>query len=542
MLMMFESLLRQDDRAAAFRNNCMAALIILAAVTLTYWGSITGEFVVDDKVWAALPKAEDPFRKISLIFTSWGFSLTSLQVNGPPQYRPLGSLILMLFHDLFGPNPVAYHLFSLFSHYINSMLVFVLLNRLLPALPIPYRILSALAFALHPALTEAVAWITSIVELQMTTCVLLAMISYLNWKNTRRNRWILAAAVCALAGVMIKEGALAFVLLILVFDWCQERKIEWRALSVVCAGTILYFVSRLLTVGSVAGGKRLTFSATKLTGFLLAHLRYLFIPGQQPFSIDPAEEPVAGVVAILATCILLLLLFWWGYRQTEKIRGTLCFGGLWIFITLWPTYAIALVGSGYFAGRHIYLPAVGWVLILGVVLTEASFKIPYLKYVAAGGVFVMALLSARATNTWHTNVAVYQQSTKLSPNFEGSLAGFANALFEAGSRDQAMAAYKQLLERSPNSESSKSYLYRLAIICSETGRIQQSNEYLNEILRQSPDYAAAWVGLGNNSWLSGQMKVAFEYYQKALKLEPGNIEARRNSAQLAELMGNNPMR
>jgi tetratricopeptide (TPR) repeat protein len=149
----------------------------------------------------------------------------------------------------------------------------------------------------------------------------------------------------------------------------------------------------------------------------------------------------------------------------------------------------------------------------------------------------MALLAARATNSWQNNVAVYQRSTSLSPNYAGSLEGLANALFEAGFRDKAMTAYQKLLERNQNPESRKSYLYRLAIISSETGKIQQSNEYLNRILMQSPDFAAAWVGLGNNAWLSGQMQVALKHYQVALKLEPENIEASRNSAQLLELMG-----
>ena len=535
--MTIKTSLWKDAHVAAIRNNCMAVFLIFVAVMLTYWGSLTGEFVADDKVWAALPQSKDPFDEISSILTSWGFSWTSLQANGPPLFRPLGSLMLFSSHVLFGPNPLSYHLFSLGFHFINCLLVFIILGKLLPTLPITYRVLSALAFALHPALTEAIAWISSIGELQMTTCVLLAMICYLSWKNSGRNRWLFAAAAAALAGVMVKEGALAFFLLILVFDWCQDRKIQWRALSVIGAGTILYFVWRLLTVGSVAGGKQLTFSVMKLIEFFLAHLRYLFIPGQQPFSIDPVEEPLTGVIALFATIVLLLVLFWWGSHQTKKLKGTLCFGGMWIVITLWPSYAIALVGSGYFAGRHIYLPAVGWVLLLGVVFTEVSRKNQSLKYIASIGVLFMALLAARAANSWQNNVAVYQRSTSLSPNYAGSLEGLANALFEAGYRDKAMTAYQKLLERNQNPESRKGYLYRLAIICSETGKIQQSNEYLNIILMQSPDFAAAWVGLGNNAWLSGQMQVALKHYQVALKLEPANIEASRNSAQLLELMG-----
>ena len=113
----------KDAHVAAFRNSCMAALLIFVAVMLTYWGSLTGEFVVDDKVWAALPKSRASFDEILSVFTSWGFSWTSLQAKGPPLFRPLGSLMQLLSHIIFGPNPLAFHLLSLGFHFVNCLLV-----------------------------------------------------------------------------------------------------------------------------------------------------------------------------------------------------------------------------------------------------------------------------------------------------------------------------------------------------------------------------------------------------------------------------------
>jgi len=534
--------LQPNDNSRAAGNFFIAALVILVAVTLVYWGGLKGEFVVDDKVWAALPNTRGPFGNLASIFTSWGFAETALQVKGPPIYRPLGSLILMLFHGSFGPNPLAFHLLSLLSHYGNCLLVYVLLGLLVPALPLLSRLLCTLAFALHPALTEAVVWISSVGELQMTGCVLLAMICYLQWKKTGRKGWLVAAALSALAGVMIKEGALAFVLLVAVYDWCLERKVYWRALTLIGAGTLLYLLWRLLAVGSAAGGKRLSFSAGKLVTYAAAHLRYLFIPGQQPFSIAPPEAPLAGTAALLMTGLLLLLLLWWGWRQSAAVKGLLCFGGAWISITLWPAYAIGLVGAGFFAGRHIYLPAVGWVMLLGTVVAVAVRRLPALQYAVAGGVLLLAMLAAQGVKSWRYDAAVYQRSTELSPNDQTALEGLADALFVAGSTDRAMAAYGQLLQRVANPGDRRGYLYRLALMSGEKGMVAQSNEYLQEILQENPDYAAAWVGLGNNAWLTGQMETALQHYQRALQLEPGNQEAARNIGELLRRKGQNPGR
>lgn len=525
------------DKSHLLGNYGIALLVILVAVGLTYWKSVSGEFVVDDKVWAALPNTHGPFGKLTSIFTSWGFAETSLQVKGPPIYRPLGTLILMLFHGTFGPNPVAYHLFSLVSHYGNCVLVFVLLGLLLPSLSFISRLVCVLAFALHPALTEAVVWISSVGELQMTTCVLSGMICYLHWKRIGRGGWLVAAAFSALAGVMIKESALAFVLLVMAYDWCLERKVYWHAVALISVGTALYFAGRLLAIGSMAGGKRLSYSVWKLTLYGAAHLRYLFIPGQQPFSLAPPDGPVAGAAALVMTGILVLLLVWWGWRQSTQTKGILCLGGAWIVITLWPAYAIALVGAGFFAGRHIYLPAVGWTLLLGTVVATVSRTLPSLQYVLIAGVVLMAVLSSQGGGSWHTDVAVYQRSAELSPNDRGALEGLADALFAAGSTDRALAAYGKLLDRVADPRARRGYLYRLALIQGERGMIAESNKYLLDILQESPDYAAAWVGLGNNAWISGQLDSALQNYQRALQLEPGNLEAARNHAELLKKKG-----
>jgi hypothetical protein len=402
------------------------------------------------------------------------------------------------------------------------------------------RLLCALAFAVHPAVTEAVAWISSIGELQMTTCVLLAMLGYLKWRASGRNAWLVATALLALGGVMIKDGALAFVPLVLALDWCRERTVRWRALAVIGSGTVLYLLWRMLVVGSVAGGKQLNVALDRLVVFAAAHLRYLVIPGQQPFSIAPPEVPVAGMGSLALTFLLVGLIVGWGWRQRPAVQGLLLFGGVWIVITLWPAYAIALVENGFFAGRHCYLPAVGWAIILATVLAELTNRVRALPAILAGGVLLLAGFSFGAAASWRTDIAVYERSTQLSPNDEGPLAGLADALFTAGDTGRAMTAYQQLAARTPNLQARNTYRYRLAIMSSEKGEYGQSNGYLNEILRQAPDNAAAWTGLGNNAWLAGQEAMAINHYRQALKLEPGNQEAQRNLATLLNRAGQNP--
>jgi len=516
-----------DTRTGAL-SLMKTAFLIFIAVTLTFGMSVKGGFVVDDKLWAARENAGDAFSSPKTLFTSWGFTGTSLRQNGPPLYRPLGHFISNVFHYLVGPNPAAYHLFSLTTHYINSLLVFALIGALLPALPWSSRLAAALAFAVHPALTEAVAWISSINELQMTACVLSAMLCYIHWRKTERGRWLAAALLFSLAGVMIKEGALSFVIILFAYDWLRTKTIPWQAVSLVGSCFLLFLILRFLVIGSNTGGLQISFNLWRVGEFLLAHLRYLFIPGQQPFSMAPPELPLAGKASLYATAVLLLIAAWWASRQSANIKSFFVFTATWIFVALWPAYAIALIESGYFAARHIYLPAVGWALALAGIVAAMPARTLITTLCLLLGVLVMAPFSFQGVKAWRTDSAVYQRATEISPNYEGPWLGLGNALIDAKEMDRAAAIFRMLLAREPKPALRRDCLYSLALISAQTGQTPMSNQYLEELIRFEPGYAPAWVGLGNNAWLAGQFTAAIKHYRHALTLDPQNFEASQN--------------
>ena len=72
-------------------------------------------------------------------------------------WQPLTWLSLVMDYQLFGLNPGGYHLVNLFLHIINSLLLFLILNRMTHALWKSAFV--AALFALHPLHVESVAWI-----------------------------------------------------------------------------------------------------------------------------------------------------------------------------------------------------------------------------------------------------------------------------------------------------------------------------------------------------------------------------------------------
>ena len=92
----------------------------------------------------------------------------------------------MLDCQLFGLNPGGHHLTNLMLHLANTLLLFLLLNRMTSAL---YRsALVAALFALHPLHVESVAWVAERKDVLSTLFWMLTMWTYLGYVRASEAR------------------------------------------------------------------------------------------------------------------------------------------------------------------------------------------------------------------------------------------------------------------------------------------------------------------------------------------------------------------
>jgi len=133
-------------------------------------------------------------------------------------WHPITWLSHMLDVQLFGEDPGAMHLSSMWLHALNSMLVFALLRSLTGA-----RWRSAAVaglFAVHPLHVEPVAWLADRKDLVATFFWLLTALTYGHWAKNRGGaggwRWFALAHVWAALATMSKPTAvtLPFTLLL----------------------------------------------------------------------------------------------------------------------------------------------------------------------------------------------------------------------------------------------------------------------------------------------------------------------------------------
>ncbi len=208
---------------------CIAALVLAAGVFAVYTPALNFQFVLDDHRFVGDPRLQSSGH-IWEYFTNYVWA----QVPGGPSsfYRPVFVLWLRLSFLLSGMSPWGCHLLSIAKHVSVAVLLGLLIWKLLRD-----RVAALIAgtlFALHPAQTESVAWIT-VPDPLMSAAVLGTLLHYLmhvdrnstdNYSRLERSRkksrkdlrgrsagsssatWLIASMATCLAGLMAKETAI----------------------------------------------------------------------------------------------------------------------------------------------------------------------------------------------------------------------------------------------------------------------------------------------------------------------------------------------
>ena len=406
-----------------------AAIAALAAA-LAYLPSLAGAFQFDDyNVIIGDPAVH-----------SWG----ALAADAGTGIRPLLKASYALSWTM-GLGAVGFHLFNIAVHALNAALV-VLVGRALcgrwlgaDAPRADAAVLAAaLLFALHPAQTEAVTYISGRSGSLMASFYLGALLAYL-----RGSRWSAVLFVCALA---TKETAvtLPFVLLLVDRGFTRKQLAHWGVLLAALAVLLLherYF--QLLTFGF---SRREFFDnlPTQVGGVSYLVLRLV---GLQGTNIDPAlpvlDEWSPG---LLFQAVLFLLLFILGAMDLRR-RPWLGFGLLWFFLQLAPTNSL-VPRLDVANDRQLYLACWGLFLAASV---QVALAAPPRRVAATAALLALLLAGASVLRQWdyRSEIALWEADAAKAPWNARARNNLGYAYQQAGRFEDARREYQAALALDP---------------------------------------------------------------------------------------------
>jgi hypothetical protein len=382
-------------------------------------------------------------------------------------YRPLTVIGFGLQWAIGRGTPLIFHLASVLMYALVALLVYALARRFLPTGP---AALAGALFAVHPVHVEAWANVVGQGELLVAAFLLIGVVLYVDGRRVGfSQRRIGAIAGCFAAGLLSKEHAVAFPLLLLALEPALPAESRPRARVLVTPlvlTAVAWLALRTLVTGSFGGesphpawhGVGLPLRVLTMLGVVPLWARLLVWPADLSADYSPRETSVAsgfGPEQFTGVWILLLAVYL-GYRFRRLAPATSA-GMLWLGLALLPV-ANLLAPTGIIAAeRTLFLPSVGLVLAVGALVNLWAEERSEAGRVF-GGLLVLLLLglgvwrSATRAPVWRDNRTLFSQTILDAPRSYWAWRNYAGQMVLDGREAEARGAYavaEGLFDRDP---------------------------------------------------------------------------------------------
>jgi len=422
----------------------IALLAGLFAAFQVYAPALHGPFLFDDSY-------------LPMNVPAWMNSPLSNWIGG---VRPLLMLSYWTNYQSAGADTAQYHAWNVFFHFLNAVLVYFVVRKLLQFASAPpiLAIFAAGLFLLHPLQTEAVAYIAGRSD-SLSAVFFLAAFALFLYRRSQAITWPVAAGVLALFGaaMLTKENTVVLPALLLLTDyfWNPGFSLDgirrnWRLYVPMAVGGLIGLIAvfRLLGGADSAGfrTKSFTWYEYLFTQFrvFFAYLRLFLVPVGQTVDYDiPVSHSLlehGAIFGLIGILVLIASAIYFHRRYPLAAYGFLIFA-----IILAPTSSIIPIKDPI-SERRVYLPLIGLLLIA----IDAIRRLKIGRQALAATLGAILLLAAIATYqrniVWSGAVALWQDAVNKSPRKARAHFQLAFAYYNENRCQEASQSYQKVAE------------------------------------------------------------------------------------------------
>jgi len=529
------ALLTREDRLSAW----LPGVVLAAAVCIAYLRVWHAGFIWDD---------DDHLTRNPCIVGPLGFG--DIWTSSRAVYYPLVLTSFWVQHALWGLAPLPYHLVNVALHAACA----VLLWRVLLRLRVAGAWLGAALWALHPVQVETAAWVTEQKNTQSCLFYLLAILFFLQWRETARKfatgeppegfprtRRYVMALVCALLAILSKSSTVMLpVVLGLCWWWMEYREEPKRRRGRRWLSGIARWLAPFFMVAAVASAWTVWeqkyanhalgaewsqtwpergIIAGRDVWFYLWKLAWphplTFIYPQWTIDANHASAflPLMGVACGLA-------LLWMG---RDGILRPVFFAAAYFVISLFPVLSFFNVYffRYSFVGDHFqYLASIGPLALAGAAITWVCQRLGGLGrivYPAVSAALLMVLggLTYLQCGIYHDLEALWRNTLADNPGAWIAHFNLADILVREGRLDEAAGQYEEQLRLMPSSEEGRGNLANVRVL---QGRLDDAIAQFDELLLLDPDSAEGHGNLAAALLHENRVAEAIEHAQRAVEL------------------------
>ncbi|MBK8151054.1 MAG: tetratricopeptide repeat protein [Acidobacteria bacterium] len=475
-------------------------------------------------------------------FVSGGFSLTNLKwaltAFHVANWHPLTWISHQIDASLFGVEPAGHHAVNVIFHIVNSILLFVVVNKLTKAFW--KSAVVAAIFAVHPAHVESVAWIAERKDVLSTLFWLLTTWFYLKYARSaldeKRSGLLWAAVLCFALGLASKPMLVTLPFTLILLDyWALERFDKWTpdSLLPLVKEKIPFFalslVSSIITVFAQKAGGAIQSIETfplgdRVLNGVVSYAKYVamfFYPANlgvwYPFESDFGAAQIAASIVLLVGVTVLCL---WQLRE----RKYLFVGWFWFLGTLVPVIGILQVGRQALADRYTYVSYVGLSILVVWMAAEIFERLRLNRTVVAVicGICLLAAtaLSFRQAAFWKTSETLYTRTLSVTGNNYLVKNNFCNYLEKKNRFDEAAAQCSSAIGEKPELPDAYNTLGTVQI---KQNKLAEAKLNFQKAVELNPKFVLAYANLAVVETNQNNFDAAAANLKTAVEIDNGQF-------------------
>jgi tetratricopeptide (TPR) repeat protein len=525
------------------RNQLLWLGLVLLATCVAYVPVLRGSFTnYDDGLYIL----ENPMVRN----LDWGHLKDIFSTIYQNQYAPIATLIMAIEVKVFGATPAPLKAVGVLLHIVNTVLVFQLIRQLFKRFD--YAIITAGLFAFNTVQVESVAWLAGSMKIGAYSLFFLAaLLAYVRYLKDKSRSWLGASLLLFLLSCLCKEQAIALPVTLLAIDYLYGRRLRDRVVllekapffivSMIFATVTLSLSGKMQNqemVNYYSAAQRFLFACFSVVSYVLKLILPVNLSAYYTYPVRGSIPPYYFATPIFALLVLGALCVFWKKGQRTIVFGIVFFAAN-IFLPLMSE--VLSVRDVMMADRYVYIPAIGFFLLVAYAVGELLKSKPHLQTAIWTGLVAYGLLLAGLTwqrgHVWENSLTLFTDVINKGQLPSGGIDPFLSMPFnnrgvarkQSGDRAGALADFNQAIVLNPSDP--KPWLNR-ADIHFDAGEFEAAMPDYNKALEVDPKNAKAYANRGASYGAQNKFDLALRDLNRAIELDPTMADAFGNRALL----------
>ncbi len=508
-------------------------LLLIALVVLAIFSSsLKNDFVWDDKYLVV----DNPYIRSSShmgkIFTTQLYEGSGKHSNF---YRPLQSLTYLLDYSVWGLNPFGYRLTNLFLHIFNSMILYLILAAICSSIRLAFLI--ALIFGIAPTISGITYYISARSDLLMALFMFLSILFFIKYVKERRSAWYIFSVFLFIPALICKEMAFALLLLIPLQIYWHRKELDSHFRGndrkvliflpylligvsyVVLRATILNFARGDNPLIDFSYPASIPLSGRILTIFKIIpkYIEILLLPGS--LHMEWFIEPIRSIfqmdmlLSALAVAFIVFVI-----KRLSRTYPIVLFGATWFLLGLLPVLNIYPI-SVFFGEGWLYLPSVGFFIIIGVIF-QSILRVKVRNALIALFLLYYSLFTIAYGNVWKDSISLFSNVLKYetkSPFIHLTYNNLSTSYYDIGDLERSLEYGIESISLKPRYQDAYN---NIGVTYMALGRPVMAITYFKKAISLKRDYGSAYRNLAHAYSDIGLVESAIRYSNVSLKVAP----------------------